>query len=166
MLINNIEESIKDRLKDKLSDEYGRVLLAIDSFPEKFSDYLKKFTHPKGAVLLTYQGSSFSTPQGLGSINQKETIDFALILIIRAVKSNDAHEYIEKIKDSLNGFKMPGCTKMYPKKINFLDESYGKWIYQLDFSLSRANLEKVEEIDECLLKKVTYQGNIGEITIE
>jgi hypothetical protein len=166
MLISDIETSIKERLKAKITDEFDQPELEVDSFPENFKQYLTSFSHPKGAILVTYKSSGFSAPEGLGAISQKETIDFAVILLLRIFKSDEAHPYIEKIKNALKGYQIPGCTKIYPKKIDFLDEDFGTWIYALEFALSTTDIEIMEETSDPVLTSVTYQGNIGEITIE
>lgn len=166
MLVSEIENLIKERLKDKIVDEHNESLLDVESFPENFKEFLETFSYPKGVILVTYKGSNFSTPQGLGAISQKETINFAVILLLRINTSDEAHPYIEKIKNALKGYQISGCSKIYTKKIDFLDENFGTWIYELDFTLSTTDTELIEKADNPnLLKKVTYNGSMNEITI-
>ena len=55
MDIEAIEVQIVARLKSKITD------LFIDSFPEKPQEYT--FTHPKGAILVHYQGGNYGNSQ-------------------------------------------------------------------------------------------------------
>nr|BDD46395.1 hypothetical protein 13 [bacterium] len=157
MLISDIETSIKERLKAKIVDEFDQPEFEVESFPKNFREFIETFSHPKGVILVTFESSSFSAPEGLGAITQKETIDFTAVLLLRIIKSDEAHPYIEKIKNALKGYKIPGCAKIYPKKIDFLDENFGTWIYKLDFALSTIDAEIPEQTDEIKLKKITYQ---------
>ncbi len=157
MLISGIEDKIKERIKKNISG------LAIESFPEDFDKYLKTFLHPKGAILVTYKGSSYSKPEGLGLLIQDETLEFTIVTILRHLKdSSGAHPIIEGLKDILKGYRIAGCTKIYPKKIDFLDESYGKWIYSMDITLSQTDIEKEETEESAKLIKVTYQEDSSE----
>ncbi len=166
MLISDIENSIKERLKSKVINEHNQPEFDVESFPENFKQFLETFSHPKGVILVTYKGSGFSSPEGLGAITQNETIDFAVVLLLRIKTSDEAHPYINKIKNALKGYQIAGCNKMYPKKIDFLDENFGTWIYELDFTISTTDIEIIEEDENpVLLKEITYQGNIGEIRI-
>lgn len=158
MAIKDIEDSIKSLLKENFSG------LSVESFPENFSDYLDKFSHPVGAILLNYKGSSFSSPETLNFVVQNDKTDFSAIILIRAAKSEAVYPYIEQLKQILTGYKMPGCDKVFISKISFLDEIYGKFIYVVDFSTITKLVEAVPAETNALLKKITNVNNFGEVT--
>jgi len=160
MLISDIENQIKDRLKNKIIDEFGYPKLDVESFPESFSDYLDQFSHPTGALLLAYKGSTFSDSQSLGFINQEEKIDFSIIFIFRASNIDKTYPYLEQITRSLKGYKIDGCEKIKSSKISFLDENFGVWIFELDFSLVKTSIETIFSEDLPVLKSSTCESTI------
>ena len=138
MNIEEIENQIVERLKSKITDLY------IASFPDKPQEYT--FTHPKGAVLVHYQGGSYGNSQSLDVIFQQKKMEFALTLITRFLKTNDgAYLLLEKVKQVLTGFKMDGCSKMYPTKEGFLTENNGIWQYTINFELTTPSIETEED---------------------
>ena len=138
MNIEAIENQIVERLKSKITDLY------IASFPDKPQEYT--FTHPKGAILVHYQGGNYGNSQSLDVIFQQKKMEFALTLITRYLKTNDgAYLLLEKVKQVLTGFKMDGCSKMYPIKEGFLTENNGIWQYTINFELTTPSIETEED---------------------
>lgn len=138
MDIETIEAQIVARLKSKITD------LFIDSFPEKPQEYT--FTHPKGAILVHYQGGNYGNSQSIDVVFQQKKMEFALTIITRNLKKNNgAYLLLEKIKQILTGFKIDGCTKMLPTKEGFLTENNGIWQYTINFELTTPSIETEEE---------------------
>ena len=138
MNIETIENQIVERLKSKITG------LHIDSFPEKPQEFT--FTHPKGAILVHYQGANYGNSQSLDVIFQQKKMEFALTLITRYLKTNDgAYLLLEKVKQVLTGFKIDGCTKMCPTKEGFLTENNGIWQYTINFELTTPSIETEED---------------------
>lgn len=138
MDIETIENQIVEKLKSKITDLY------IASFPDKPQEYT--FTHPKGAVLVHYQGGNYGNSQSLDVISQQKKMEFALTLITRHLKTNDgAYSLLERVKQILTGFKIDGCSKMYPTKEGFLVENNGIWQYSINFEFTTPSIESEEE---------------------
>ena len=138
MDIEEIEAQIVARLKSKIAD------LFIDSFPEKPQEYT--FTHPKGAILVHYQGGNYGNSQSVDVVFQQKKMEFALTIITRNLKKNNgAYSLLEKIKQILTGFKIDGCTKMLPIKEGFLTENNGIWQYTINFELTTPSIETEED---------------------
>lgn len=142
MLIKDIENSIIQRLKEQIKDVH------IEGFPEKPSEY--KLIHPVGALLVHYQGASYSEPKSLGCILQDKKLEFSITIVMKNLRSpKDAHSgayyYIDAINHVLSGFKLDGCSKMYPTKEDFLGEDNGIWQYGINFALHSQNIEADED---------------------
>jgi len=160
VLISDIENSIKERLKDKIVDDFDVSKLEVESFPSSFSDYLERFSHPTGAALVSYKGSTFSASQSLGFISQEEKVDFSIILILRGIKIDETYSYVNQVSQFLRGYKIDGCEKIIPSKITFLDEDFGVWIYELEFSLIKTSIEVGLSNDLPTLKSITSESTI------
>lgn len=138
MNIETIENKIIEKLKSKLTD------LLIESFPEKPQEFI--FTHPKGAILIHYQGGSYGSSQSVDVIFQQKKMEFALTIVTRNLRTNSgAYALLEEIKSILTGFKIDGCSKMYPTKEGFLVENNGIWQYTINFELTTPSIETEED---------------------
>jgi len=137
MSINEIENEIVDRIKSKISD------LHIEGFPDKPSEF--KLTHPTGAILVHYQGGSFSDSKSVGCIYQDKKLEFSITIVTRNLRSyKGSYFYLDKIRQILTGFKPVGCTKMQPVKEDFISEDNGIWQYAINFSLTTPTIEETE----------------------
>ena len=138
MNIETIENRIIEKLKSKLTD------LLIESFPEKPQEFV--FTHPKGAILIHYQGGRYGNSQSVDVIYQQKKMEFALTIVTRNLRTNSgAYALLEEIKSILTGFKIDGCSKMYPVKEDFLVENNGIWQYTINFELTTPSIETEED---------------------
>lgn len=138
MNIETIENKIIEKLKSKLTD------LLIESFPEKPQEFV--FTHPKGAILIHYQGGNYGSSQSVDVIFQQKKMEFALTIVTRNLRTNSgAYSLLEEIKSILTGFKIDGCSKMYPTKEGFLVENKGIWQYTINFELTTPSIETEED---------------------
>jgi len=134
MSILSIENEIISKLQSNITD------LKIEGFPEKPEEY--QLLHPKGAILVSYTGSVFSEPDGFIDVAQVDTMEFALLLLIRGLRDkNGAYNYIDSIKNILTGFQPTGCKKMYPTDIGFLKEENSVWYYTIGFKTSSENVD-------------------------
>jgi hypothetical protein len=137
--IETIENKIIEKLKSKLTD------LLIDSFPEKPQEFV--FTHPKGAILVHYQGGSYGNIESVGAIFQNKKMEFALTVVTRNLrtKNSGAYALLEEIKSILTGFQIDGCSKMSPTKEGFLSENNGVWQYSINFEFTTPSIESEDE---------------------
>ena len=132
MSINTIENSIITQLQDNIAD------LKIEGFPDKPAEY--KLLHPKGAVLVHFQGASYTAPEEKNFIQQEADLEFGVTLLIKGLRDkNGAYTYIDTIISALTGFTPTGCNKMYPVKTDFLSEEGGLWQYALSFTVPTEN---------------------------
>lgn len=139
MNITNIENKIIEKLKSKLTD------LLIDAFPEKPQDFV--FTHPKGAVLVHYQGGSYGNIQSTDIIFQDKKMEYAITIVTRSLrtKNSGAYSLLEQVKSILTGFRIDGCSKMHPTKEGFLTENNGIWQYTINFEFTTPSIESEDE---------------------
>lgn len=132
MSIDIIEKEIISQLQANIVD------LKIEGFPDKPADY--KLLHNKGAVLVHFQGGSYSEPEQDGFIQQAVSLEFGLTLIIKGLRDkNGAYSYINNIISALTGFSPTGCNKMYLTKVDFLAEENGLWQYAFAFTVPTHN---------------------------
>lgn len=139
MNIEALENKIIEKLKGKLTD------LLVDAFPEKPQDFV--FTHPKGAVLVHYQGGSYGNIECVGAVFQNKKMEFAITLVTRSLrtKNSGAYELLDEVKSILTGFQIDGCSKMHPTKEGFLSESNGVWQYSINFEFTTPSIESEDE---------------------
>lgn len=138
MSINNIENSIIERLKNKFPE------LHVEGFPEKPAEF--RLIHPKGAVLIHYQGGNYSDQKALAVIVQDKKLEFSITIVMKHLRTHEgAYEYLEKVRDLLTGFKPENCSKMFPTKEEFIGEDNGIWQYSINFVTTTPVLENIEE---------------------
>lgn len=129
-MIRAIEKAIIDRLREKI------IGIPIESFPDKPEEY--HLLHPSAAILVRYAGSNFTPPLSTSMILQDRTIDFDIVIVARSLTDNrGVYELLESIRVALSGFIISGCTRLYPKKDEFINENDGIWQYAILFSTTR-----------------------------
>lgn len=158
MTIAEIEQAIIERLMAKIQG------LLIEGFPEKPSEY--KLMHPKGALLVSYAGSTFSEPKSTDIVSQDRKVEFDIAVIMRHLRNHEGvYAYLEAVRIALTGYRIPGCGKMYPTREEFLDESDGIWQYRMTFAMTMPAIEIDEEEQAALLRKITAVSDYGETEI-
>lgn len=137
MAIKEIETQIIERLKAKIQD------LHIEGFPEKPSEF--RLIHPKGAILVHYQGGNYSESKSIDCIYQDKKLEFSITIVVRHLRKHEgAYEYLDIIRQILTGFKPENCSKMIPVKEEFIAEDNGIWQYSINFSLITPSIEETE----------------------
>lgn len=138
MTISTIETSIIQRIKQKIPE------LDVEGFPEKPSEF--NLLHPKGAILIHYQGGNYSELKSLGYIFQDKKLEFSITIVMRNLRTNEsAYKYLDKVREILTGFTPENCTKMYPVKEEFISENNGLWQYSINFITTTPSVEIIEE---------------------
>jgi hypothetical protein len=135
----DIENAIIARLKSLLTG------LHIQGFAQNADEFAVK--HPAGAALVMYGGSSFTTPSSLAAINQDRKMAFDIILLFKNLRTQDgghtgAYDYLDDVRKALTGYRIAGCSKMYPTRDDFIDEESGVWRYGMTFELLADNVEQ------------------------
>ncbi len=132
MAIITIENDIISQLQSSITD------LKIEGFPENIAEY--KLIHPKGAVLVRFQGASYGSPEGNCFIQQTGTLDFNLVLMVRGLRDkNGSYNYIDSVLSVLTGYAPTDCGKMYATRVAFSGEAGGIYRYALNFSVPIEN---------------------------
>lgn len=138
MNIKNVETQIIERLKTKIND------LKIEGFPEKPADF--KLIHPKGAVLVHYQGANYSESKSIGCILQEKKLEFSITVVMKNLRSYEgAYYYLDKTRQVLTGFIPENCSKLLPLKEEFIGEDNGIWQYSINFATTTTVLEYEDE---------------------
>jgi len=138
MNISDIENSVTERLKAKISD------LHIEGFPEKPAEF--RLVHQKGAILVHYQGGNYSDPKSLGCIYQDKKLEFSITIIMKHLRTHEgAYGYLDTVRQILTGFKPENCSKMIPVKEEFISEDSGIWQYSINFTTTTSVIENIEE---------------------
>lgn len=134
MGIKDIENGIINKLKQDITD------LEVRSFPDNTSDYHLK--HPKGSVLVHYNSAKFNKSLFKEVIIQECALIFDVISINRNLRDNNgSYETLERIRNSLTGFKLDSCEKIYPIEENFITEDNGIWQYGVRFQMKTKHIE-------------------------
>ena len=154
MTIADMEKTIIERLKDRISG------VEVIAFPEKPAEY--KLLHHKGAILVSYRGSSFSEPRATDVVVQERKVELDIVVVMRHLRSHEgAYAYLDAVRTILTGFRLPGCSKMYPLREEFISEEGGIWQYAITFAFTMPAIELVEEEQVVLLKKITVMDDYG-----
>lgn len=112
----------------------------VELFPDDVANYFP--AHPNGAVLISYQSSSFSESQDVFFVNQKRNIQLALTIIGRS-QWNDfgALDTLDQAREAMVGFEAVNCKKATVLSEQFLDEVSGLWQYQMIVNLPTQNIQ-------------------------
>lgn len=135
--IQTVENAMIQKMKTDIPE------LKVEGFPEKPDTY--NFIHPKGVILVHYQGYQSSETKSTNKINQEETNTFNIVLMTRSLRGNGgAYSFIERIKKSIVGFKPHvGASKIYSIKGGFTDQTAGVWTYAFSFGFKAIFTEEV-----------------------
>ncbi len=137
MTIDQIEKEIIQKLKVEFPD------VLVQGFPDKPAEFL--LLHSIGAILVHYQGSNYSSSNALAFVTQENKKEFSITIVTRNLRShNGAYEFLDRVKQTLTGFKIDGCTPLTPTKDFFISENTGIWQYGINFSLTTQNVQDLE----------------------
>jgi len=132
--IKEIETAIVNKLKTDISD------LKVEAYPDNPKDYLLR--HAQGSVLVHYNGAKFNKSALEAIIAQETILTWDIILICRNLRNNDGvYDNLDKIRESLTGFKLDSCEKMYPVEEDFISENNGVWQYGIRFQVHTKHVE-------------------------
>lgn len=159
MTIAEIEQAIIERLKAKVQG------VLVEGFPEK--PYEFNLLHSKGALLVRYVGSRFSEPEATDLIVQTRRIEFEVVVVMRHLRTHEgAYSYLDAVRIALTGYKIPGCSKMYPVREEFISEEAGIWQYAITFAMTAPAFEIDEAEQPVLLRKITTIDGYGTVVVE
>jgi hypothetical protein len=115
-----------DKLKEGLSLLSDQDIIPVES-PMSLENY--KLSHPIGAVLVVYAGSTFSNRDAVNKVIADRLLEFGILVIIRDVPGKLKPEYyLQYCIDFLAGLKY-GNEIIYFTEDRFEEESGGVWSY-------------------------------------
>jgi len=131
--------------------------LAVDFFPERPTDY--RLNHPVGALLLSYLGGRFGTPEDVGFVLQERTVKLSVTVVMRQLNGrNGAIDACDAVRLALVGFEPPHCRrKLYVLDEKYLGEVSGLWQYAIDLATVAVQVEDADIGTEPLLTHVTNE---------
>lgn len=143
--IATIENAILAQLRSAI------VTIEIAHYPDRPETY--RMTHRIGAALVRYEGARYDRLMDTAAVVQERRLQFEITLMVRDLgwgvggpadgTSPGAYALIEEVRAALTGFRVPGCTKMYPLRDRFVgrDKQGAVWIYAIRFGLTTAAVE-------------------------
>lgn len=133
----------------------------VRSYPDKPAEYV--LTHHKGAILVRFAGSKYEATQDIGAIVQARTTQWEITTIARHLRDHGGlYVLLDVLRIVLTGYRVPGCHQAYPVREGFTNEENGIWQYAFLLAVPTVNVERAEDEDLPLLKRLTMIDNLGE----
>lgn len=155
MTLLDIEEALLGTIRE--------ALLGYDvrPYPNKPSGFV--LTHPKGAVLVRFAGGSYGQTKAIDAMVQERRTDWEITVVARNLRDHGGlYALLDVLRICLTGFRVPGCRKAMPLKEAFVSEEDGIWQYALWLAVPTVNVERAEDEDLPVLKRLTLTDNFGE----
>lgn len=134
MDIKTTEQAVIDRLESQITD------YKIEGYPDDPLSYVLK--HSNGAILVQYDGSSYTEPESYGIVSQKQKAVFGIISITKNLRTHTgAYDALESIKTALTGYVITGVGRLYPVRDEFLSDRDGIWRYGITFAINTIHEE-------------------------
>src|SRR5215469_17033082 len=120
-------------------------------YPDRPESY--RLTHRIGAALVRYEGAKYGPLADTSAIVQERRLAFEITVMMRDLGWNfggevgntspGAYAMIEAIRATLTGFRIPGCSKIFPLNEKFVerDKQGAVWIYAISFGLKTVAVE-------------------------
>ncbi len=145
-----ILQDVAGRIRSKMPDIETRL------FPDNPAGY--RFIHPKGAVLVGYQGSSFAAPHDTEAVVQQRKLTLHLTLFGRGVH-NDAGtlDMLDRLRLAVTGYRPADCNKIHLLEESFADESDGVWQYRLLVQTETQQIEQREPVTAAKLAEIVLR---------
>lgn len=125
--------------------------IEILHYPDRPESY--RLMHRIGAALVRYEGAKYGSLSDTTAIVQERRLAFEITVMMRDLGWNfggevgntspGAYAMIEAIRATLTGFRIPGCSKMFPLNEKFVerDKQGAVWIYAISFALRTVAVE-------------------------
>lgn len=150
-----ILRAVCERLQEHLPDAEVKL------FPDNPQTY--RFIHPKGAVLVGYQGSRFGKPQALlGPVAQERVMTLHLTVFGRGVH-NDAGSLalLDRLRLAVTGYAPPHCNPIHLVSEAFQAENDGVWQYSLEVQTETQEVQQCEPDNRPLFTAARYRREGG-----
>jgi hypothetical protein len=148
---NNIIDAVVQRLRAKLPS------LAAEFFPEKPADY--RLNHPRGALLVSYAGSTFDKTADVAYVAQPRNLRFTVNIVMRQLNGRDgAVAACDQVRGALLGWVPPDCRKVWTNEEKYLGERAGLWQYALTFATQGVVIEDADVDTDAPLTGIASDG--------
>lgn len=155
MTLAEIETALVARISEALPD------YEVRPYPNKPAGFV--LTHPRGAVLIRFAGSNYGPIKAIDAVVQERRTDWEITAVARNLRDHGGlYTILDVLRICLTGFKVPGCRKAAPLKDEFVGEADGIWQYALWLAVPTVNVERGEDEDLPVLKRLTLIDNFGE----
>jgi len=156
MNITNIENEIINIL--------GNTGIEVKGYPDVPENYT---VVSDSAILVKYDGSTYSDPQSTGVVTQERTIKFNIMLFFKVSKNSKyqtVYDLVEDVRQLLLGYEPAQCSKLYMISDELVDYTQKMWVYSITVATKTVVFEGVK--DEVLTKKITTVDNNGNVETE
>lgn len=139
MDLSAVEDDIISRLLSEISTNTPK----IRSFPTNPKEF--QLLHPKGAILVRYNGSTSEVPDPNNQAKAVQTTvcSWVVNIVTKSLKKEKGHQgtyaLIESVREALVGYTitgLPDASIMYHVNDGFEDETAGTWIYRMAFAFN------------------------------
>jgi len=131
--LKDYEKIIIERLKSQIDG------MAIEGFPDDPREY--RLLHPKGALLVRYQGARYEESIVTGLIRQRVRLEYDVVVVSRNLRNHQgAYDMMDQVRTALTGYEIDN-EKIYPVSDGFINETEGLWQYGMRFAFWALNQE-------------------------
>lgn len=151
-------EQLMDAMLTRLKGDFGTELM-VELFPENPLQY--HLNHPRGAVLLAYGKSTFSSSESIDATFQARNMVLRLTLIFRQLNgTTGVVSYLDRIRACLTGWYPPNADQACrPLSEQFIGHLNGVWQYAQDFATRTTQLQAMPPEHGPLLKHAAFQDH-------
>lgn len=133
-MIKEIKETIKSLLYEAVRNTLAPNIQIPVEIPESIEQY--KLSHPIGAFLVLYKGSSFRQKDVKNIVAQDRDIEIMVVVTARYRTEFTPEEYLDFAIDKLSGYIMDAKRTdrmIYCREDEWLGEEAGIWSYAATF---------------------------------
>lgn len=151
---NQCLDELKARLAQKLPT------LAVELFPDKPDDY--RLNHPRGALLLSYVGSRYSTSRDVFAVVQNRVMRFSVTALFRQLNGRQGVvDVLDEVRLGLVGIAPVGCKPFWLESEQYVGQNTGIWQYELVLVTESVFVQVSELNDEPVLVQVDYVEDLN-----
>lgn len=133
-------DDFEDELITQLKTAFPDTALEVRSYPDNPDNYISQLKHIGGAILVSFQGGSWETPEGN---NQRVLVQEATYLwqfttlkksLARQKNQSGSYDTLELIRTTLSGFTPAGfddSSVLFPVNVGFIERVKGFYSYQI-----------------------------------
>jgi hypothetical protein len=152
-VIEALEQALLDRARTLVAP-FGLVL---EPFPEDPDAYT--MTHPKGAVLVVYKGSTYGQALATDAMVQTRAMGFELVILVRNLRKHQgAYGVIDALRQGLAGWQPPQAgraARITRDEFRGREGSVWQWAVAVEIPALSIPIDPVEDVMG-ILKDTTF----------